>query len=68
MDINAHQNHSNFKTKGHAITHKRFLACIATWQIGSGSVAVVMPFIQAGSHKPLAVASDTRIAQFPKKP
>ena len=35
-------------------------------QVGSGSAAVVMPFINAGRIKPLAVASDSRIGQFPK--
>ncbi|GAA5232445.1 tripartite tricarboxylate transporter substrate binding protein [Verticiella sediminum] len=33
--------------------------------LGSGSVAVVQPLIDAGKIKPLAVAGDERVAQFP---
>ncbi|MES2186620.1 MAG: tripartite tricarboxylate transporter substrate binding protein [Pseudomonadota bacterium] len=34
-------------------------------QLGSGSAAVVLPFIQTGKVKPLAVAGDVRSPQFP---
>jgi tripartite-type tricarboxylate transporter receptor subunit TctC len=34
-------------------------------QLGTGSAAVVAPFIQSGRVKPLAVAGDTRLKQYP---
>jgi tripartite-type tricarboxylate transporter receptor subunit TctC len=34
-------------------------------QLGTGSAAVIAPMVQAGKIKPLAVAGDARIAQYP---
>jgi tripartite-type tricarboxylate transporter receptor subunit TctC len=37
-------------------------------QLGSASAGVVLPFIQTGKVKPIAVAGDARVSQFPDVP